>query len=118
MYFSKTLALSFLIRYNTGNIMDVSFDDEVDADAIVLSWQAGMVGGLGLASILCGDISPSGHLPDTMAYKLEDYPSYSNFGKSLTDMYAEDVYVGYRYFETFANYHTANRGTNSNSQRN
>ena len=67
------------VIFNTGGIMDLSFDDEVDADAIVLAWQGGMTGGLGVASILCGDISPSGHLPDISAYKLDNYPSYSNF---------------------------------------
>lgn len=45
--------------------------------------------------------TPSGKLPDTIAENLEDYPSADNFGDPLTNLYQEDIYVGYRYFETF-----------------
>lgn len=46
--------------------------------------------------------TPSGKLPDTIAENLEDYPSHENFGDPLKNLYKEDIYVGYRYFETFA----------------
>src|SRR5699024_2135531 len=41
-------------------------------------------------------------LPDTIAYSIDDYPSSANFGDDIKNIYAEDIYVGYRYFETFA----------------
>lgn len=64
--------------------------------------RGGMTGGYGTADVLTGKVSPSGKLADTIAYKLEDYPSDKNFGNLDKDVYEEDIYVGYRYFETGA----------------
>ena len=61
-----------------------------------------MEGGNAVADVLSGKETPSGKLPDTIAFHLEDYPSADNFGNPLTNLYQEDIYVGYRYFETFA----------------
>ena len=62
-----------------------------------------MEGGLATADILSGDVNPSGKLSDTYAKDLEDYPSTANFHESAFYVdYTEDIYVGYRYFETFA----------------
>ena len=60
-----------------------------------------MEGGLAAAELLAGMGSPSGKLPDTFAARLEDYPSSYNFHESdfYVD-YTDDIYVGYRYFET------------------
>jgi len=60
-----------------------------------------MEGGHALADVLSGDVSPSGRLCDTIAYRLEDYPSSATFGSRTANVYVEDIYVGYRYFETF-----------------
>src|SRR5690606_19357484 len=51
--------------------------------------------------VLAGDVTPSGKLTDTIAYAVEDYASTANFGDPVETDYAEDIYVGYRYFETF-----------------
>ena len=47
-------------------------------------------------------MTPSGKLTDTIAEKLSDYPAADHFGSKTENIYAEDIYVGYRYFETFA----------------
>ena len=53
------------------------------------------------ADVVTGDVNPSGKLVDTYAATLEDYPSTENFHKSVYYVdYNEDIYVGYRYFET------------------
>ena len=68
---------------------------------MLLAWQAGIEGGLAVADILCGDVNPSGKLVDTFAGSFDDYPSSANFNESEDYVeYTEDIYVGYRYFET------------------
>lgn len=87
---------------NVGGIVDTSWFAHNDKiQAAMLAWQGGMEGGLAMADLLLGVESPSGKLPDTFASKLEDYPSTADFHESLDFVeYTEDIYVGYRYFET------------------
>lgn len=92
-----------VLLLNVGNIIDMTDIDRIAPDAVLYVWQGGMTGGKGTADVLTGKVSPSGKLPDTIAYKASDYPSDANFGREENrDIYAEDIYVGYRYFETFA----------------
>lgn len=91
-----------VVLLNVGGLIDMAFVDEVAPDAVMYVWQGGMVGGLGVADLLTGKVSPSGKLPDTIAYSIEDYPSTPYFGAPDSLIYAEDIFVGYRYFETFA----------------
>lgn len=95
--FSRTVVL-----LNVGNIIDMSWVDKFAPSAVMYVWQGGMEGGYGTADVLCGAVSPCGKLSDTIARKLIDYPSTRNFGSQTTNYYQEDIYVGYRYFETFA----------------
>ena len=54
-----------------------------------------------MAELLLGKGNPSGKLTDTFAASLDDYPSTENFHESCDYVnYTEDIYVGYRYFET------------------
>lgn len=92
-----------VLLLNVGNIVDMTDINRIAPDAVLYVWQGGMTGGKGTADVLTGKVSPSGKLPDTIAYKASDYPSDANFGREENrDIYAEDIYVGYRYFETFA----------------
>ncbi|MCM1126074.1 MAG: glycoside hydrolase family 3 C-terminal domain-containing protein [Lachnospiraceae bacterium] len=86
---------------NVGGVVDVSWvaEDEKISSAL-MTWQAGMEGGRAAAELLCGMGNPSGKLTDTFA-DLEDYPSTAGFHESDDYVnYKEDIYVGYRYFET------------------
>ena len=87
-----------------GNVIDMSWtrDYENKLTAIVYAWQGGMESGTALADVLTGAVNPSGKLTDTIAVKYEDYPSSQSFGAMAFNAYTEDIYVGYRYFETFA----------------
>ncbi len=92
-----------VLLLNVGNIIDMTDINRIAPDAVLYVWQGGMTGGKGTSDVLTGKVSPSGKLPDTIAYKVSDYPSDANFGREENrDIYAEDIYVGYRYFETFA----------------
>ena len=91
-----------IVLLNVGSIIDMSFVTEYSPDAVLYIWQGGMVGGLGTADVLTGKVNPSGKMPDTVAYSVSDYPSDKYFGDTVRNFYAEDIYVGYRYFETFA----------------
>lgn len=84
---------------NVSNIIDMSWQDKVSA--ILYSWQGGIEGGNALADIISGRVTPSGKLIDTIASNIDDYPSNKNFGDSISNKYQEDIYLGYRYFETF-----------------
>ena len=87
---------------NVGGMVDTSWFKEDDRiSSVLMAWQGGMEGGLAAADILCGDVNPSGKLTDTFAASLEDYPSSANFHESRNYVeYTDDIYVGYRYFET------------------
>ena len=88
---------------NIGSVMDFSFLEEFlpRLGAVLILWQGGMESGNAAADLLCGKVCPSGRLTDTIARKYEDYPSAANFGDMDANRYQEDIYVGYRWFETF-----------------
>jgi beta-glucosidase len=77
------------------------------AKGIVEAWYPGMEGGNALAHILFGDVNPSGKLPFTFPVKLEDSPAMklgeypSTPGNPLKQTYKDDIFVGYRYFDTY-----------------
>ena len=91
-------------------------------DSLVLMSQAGMNGGRALVQILNGEVNPSGKLTDTWAVDYNDYPSSATFSwndavhkdgetkeesnaantaATAEEVYNDDIYVGYRFFDTF-----------------
>ncbi len=87
---------------NVGGIIDMKFVRDIRPDAVLYVWHGGMIGGLAAADVLLGKVSPSGKLADTIAENISDHPSHPYFGDPERNFYSEDIYVGYRYFETFA----------------
>ncbi len=101
----NTISESFahtVVVLNIGGMFDVSWIKNNDMiDSALIAWQGGMEGGLAAAELLCGLGNPSGKLADTFAGNLGDYPGTAHFHDSDDYVeYEEDVYVGYRYFET------------------
>ena len=91
-----------IVVVNSGALIDLSFVDLYPIDALLLVWQPGMEGGNAFWDVAMGIVSPCGKLADTIPKKYSDYPASSSFRESneYTE-YKEDIYVGYRYFETF-----------------
>ena len=108
-----------IVIINSGSVMETcSWRDRVDA--ILCAWQPGEEGGNSVADVLTGKANPSGKLTMTWPVAATDHPSTKNFPKEY-DMYSykemlgwgapiqgedftnheEDIYVGYRYFDTF-----------------
>lgn len=96
-HFDKVVAI-----LNVGNIINTSWVDEYGINSLLYIWQGGQEGGNAAADVLLGDVNPSGKLFDTVAAQISDYPSDDNFGDRTRVFYKEDIYVGYRYFETVA----------------
>ena len=107
--FEKTVAV-----INTGYPIDLRWMDKYGVKAAIYTGFAGMCAGYALVELLDGRESPSGHLPDTWALDYYDYPASANFmnyqqsdevpGEKTHGVrlfYEEDLYVGYRYFDTF-----------------
>ena len=103
--FSKVICI-----FNTSSPMEMGFVDHPKINAALQIGFPGYYGTPAIASILAGDITPSGHLVDTAAYDLKTAPSYVNIGPDATHVYAgrggrytdyaEDIYVGYKWYET------------------
>ncbi len=96
-HFDKTVVL-----LNVGSILDMSWVEKYDIKSVMYIWQAGQDGGRAVADLLSGEVTPSGKLSDTIAKDISLYPSVKNFANETENIYKEDIYVGYRYFETFA----------------
>jgi beta-glucosidase len=92
-----------VVLLNIGIIMDMawveSFGDKISA--ILCVWQGGMESGNAICDLLSGKVSPCGRLTDTIARSYFDYPSSENYGGKAFNNYEEDIFVGYRYFESF-----------------
>ena len=91
-----------IVVLNTCAIMDCEwFAEDKNIGGALLAWQAGQEGGSAMADLLCGDVTPSGKLADTITKAYADYPSSPTLDEDEFYVnYYEDIYVGYRYFET------------------
>ncbi len=95
-----------IVVINTGGMIDLSFMDEIPGiNALIYALQPGVEAGNALADLVCGAKSPSGKLTDTWAAKYADYPTARTFSHNDSDVsaeiYAEDIFVGYRYFDSY-----------------
>lgn len=90
--------------------LDSSWFKDSGADGLILMGNMGMLSGDAIVQVLNGTTTPSGKLVDTWASDITDYPSTEYFAainendpySSYIEYYNEDIYVGYRYFDTFA----------------
>ena len=90
-----------IVLLNVGNIIDMKWVEEIDPSAVLYVWQGGQEGGNAVLDVVTGAVNPSGKLADTIARDIDDYSSTKNFGSEKKNIQSEDIYVGYRYFETF-----------------
>jgi len=93
---------TLVVLYGGGAIDMSLWVDKVKG--IVQAWYPGMEGGNALANILVGKVNPSGKLPVSFPKKLEDSPAHSlgEFpGENYEVNYKEDIFVGYRYHDTY-----------------
>ena len=95
--FAKTVVV-----LNVGGMVETAWlKENPRIQGILMAFQGGMEGGCAEAEMLMGIANPSGKLTDTYARDLEDYPGCEHFYDSEDYVeYTEDIYVGYRYFET------------------
>ena len=107
-----------IVIINSGSVIETASWKNY-ADAVLVAWQPGMEGGNSVADILTGKANPSGKLTMTWPLDVTDHPSTKNFPNASVDIYTyttaagngrmpgyhytnheEDIYVGYRYFDT------------------
>ncbi|MBR4919829.1 MAG: glycoside hydrolase family 3 C-terminal domain-containing protein [Prevotella sp.] len=108
-----------IVIINSGSVIETASWSGYP-DAILCAWQPGMEGGNSIADLLTGKVNPSGKLTMTWPIAATDHPSTKNFPGNIDDYtfkmmvgnntpipghaytnHEEDIYVGYRYFDTF-----------------
>ncbi len=111
MPFGQNELISAVLKANPNTVVVLMGGGPVDVSpwigqvkGLIQAWYPGMEGGTALAGILFGDINPSGKLPMSWPKKLEDCPAhklgeYPGDGKTVH--YKDDIYVGYRYYDTY-----------------
>ena len=103
-----------VVILNTGYPIGMAWLKEIDVDAVLWAGFGGMLSTWALVELLDGRLNPSGHLPDTWPWELGDNPVHRNYpalgagdghvhedAVGVRVYYEEDVYLGYRYFDTF-----------------
>ena len=95
-----------IVVLNVGGIIDTKFFKEINGlDSMLLMSQAGMTGGDAVVEVLNGTVNPSGKLTDTWPVNFNDNPSSAGFanndGNNNQEVYNDDIFVGYRYYDTF-----------------
>lgn len=99
-----------IVLFNISNIIEMGWLEDYDSiKSAAIIWIPGEFGMTAVAKMLKGEVNPSGRLADTVAYSMDDYPANECFGsheyngaREYYVEYLEGIYVGYRYFETFA----------------
>ena len=108
-----------IVIINSGSVIETASWSSYP-DAILCAWQPGMEGGNSIADLLTGKVNPSGKLTMTWPIAATDHASTKNFPGNIDDYsfqmmvgnkmpipghaytnHEEDIYVGYRYFDTF-----------------
>ena len=89
-----------VVIINSGSVIETASWRDLP-DAIICAWQPGEEGGNSLADILTGRVNPSGHLTMTWPIAAVDHPSTEGYADKVATKHHEDIYVGYRYFDTF-----------------
>ena len=91
-----------VIVINSGATIDCEyFAEKEGVQAVLFAWQGGIEGGSAIADVICGDVNPSGKMADTVAKSYDCYPCKEEFWESFQYIdYSDDIFVGYRYFET------------------
>ena len=107
--FADAKGIPFILVMNACNFVDLNaFVDRIDA--IVIEWYQGFWGAIPVSEVLFGETNPSGKLPTTWPITVSgNYPgngsrynpSEGQFGTSTDIYYHEDMYYGYRYYDTF-----------------
>lgn len=103
-----------VVILNTGGPIDMTWLSQIDVDAVLFTGYAGMLSAHALVELLDGRVNPSGHLPDTWPWRFSDNPVSKNFPQRPADapyvhedaigvrvVYEEDIYMGYRWFDSF-----------------
>ena len=94
-YFDKIVVI-----LNVGSVIELKDIEKNEKTSILISFLPGMEAGNAIADVLIGKANPSGHLTDTWAKTIADYPTTSTFIESIEYVkYKEGLFVGYRYFE-------------------
>ena len=94
-YFDK-----IVLVLNVPSVIELNGLEQDKNVSILIAFLPGMEAGNAIADILVGDANPSGHLTDTWAKTIDDYPTTSTFSENIKYVkYKEGIFVGYRYFE-------------------
>jgi beta-glucosidase len=87
-----------IVVVNVGSAVEMPWIDNVPA--VLQLWYNSQEQGNALADVLFGDVNPSGKLPTTFPFRLEDNPAYINYpGENGKVRYGEGIFVGYRYYD-------------------
>ena len=88
---------NIIVMLHNGSAVEMPWINDVKG--LVEAYLGGQAVGQAEANILYGNVNPSGKLAETLPIKLEDNPSYLNFGDGVKVEYHEGIFVGYRYYE-------------------